>query len=98
MVENIYNRGDVIRMDSQRLKKELNLRASEIREIVKMPGWKYLKEFLINTINIKKDELQNLSLNAESIDDLKKISDIAITIDVYQSILDKTDEFIKIGE
>jgi hypothetical protein len=96
MVDN-YNRGEVHKKDMETLKKELTRKSDEIRRMVKTPGWKYLRDFLTNSIDINKSRLQELSRKA-SVDNLNEISDTAITIDVYQSLLDRTDEFIKMGE
>ncbi len=92
-----YNRGEVHKKDMETLKKELTRKSDEIRRMVKTPGWKYLRDFLTNSIDINKSRLQELSRKA-SVDNLNEISDTAITIDVYQSLLDRTDEFIKMGE
>jgi hypothetical protein len=93
-----YIRGDIPKKDREVLKRELERKADEVRQMVKTSGWKYLKEFMGKTIENYKVDLQTMAMGAESVEDLKKISDRAITIYVYQSLLDRTNEYMKQGE
>ncbi|HUV85236.1 MAG TPA: hypothetical protein VMV86_05955 [Methanosarcinales archaeon] len=93
-----YNREDILISDRSRVKKDLQIRAEDIRQMIGTPGWKHLKNFLEQIIEERKNNLEVLAITAQNTDDLKKLSDMAITIRAYKFLLNITDEFMKSGE
>ena len=93
-----YNREDILISDRSRIKKDLQSRAEDIRRMISTPGWKHLKNFLEQIIEERKNNLEVLAITAQNTDDLKKLSDMAITIRAYKFLLNITDEFMKSGE
>jgi len=95
---NQYNREDILISDRERIKKDLKDRAEDIKQMISTPGWIHLKNFLEQIIEERKNNLEVLAITAQNTDDLKKLSDMAITIRAYKFLLNITDEFMKSGE
>ena len=94
-----YKRGDITVKDKEKIKKDLKDRAEDIRRMIHTPGWIQLTEFIKQLIEARRKDLEFLSITAQTTDDLKKLSDMAITIKAYEFFIEVLpDEFIKSGE
>jgi len=94
-----YKRGDMIGNDKDKVRKDLKNRAEDIKQMISSPGWMHLAKFIKQLIEARRKDLEFLSITAQNIDDLKKLSDMAITIKAYEFFIEVLpDEFIKSGE
>ena len=94
-----YNREDMLISDRERIKKDLKDRAEDIKQMISTPGWIHLTKFLKQLIEARKKDLEFLAITAQNIDDLKKLSDMAITIKAYEFLIEiLPNEFMKSGE
>ena len=94
-----YKREDIIKSDRERIKKDLKDRSEDIKQMISSPGWIHLTKFIKQLIEARRKDLEFLSITAQNVNDLKKLSDMAITIKAYEFFIEVLpDEFIKSGE
>jgi len=78
-------------------KKEKIFRGKDIRKLVDSDGWKYLKEWLENGIEVNKTNLYVTSTNRNIDINIKNqlMTEFGFKMKAYRAVLDKPDEWIK---